>query len=622
MEISLHSLKFTPVTSSGTEDKLIALVSGKTKSGCSKLRIGDSLYIQPTDPVDISILLDGPTSIALDPLLDSSKIVVEPSPSALSDLAPSPPQSLCDICESSPVAIECLECKHNTRLCVSCYASSHRGPGKKSHRVSTLTPGASLSLPSPQCKVHPDEARKFVCRQCRVTVCGSCLLVGTHKGHDAVPFGDVAEYAKAEFGPGAKKHAGNVEKLKAMKEEALDKRGKLSSSLAESKAAVEARFADIETLVESHEGSTLSRIEEDGAVHAETIAEIDSLLSECELACANTKALLEEACANGITPDRYDFLASAIKQQQEHEHTAALREKVYRAVKSVEVARSHVTLPDFDLSELRAQLDASVKIPPEVAAGVSITGIKRWRMATGLEHSGWWPGVAYEESKRRYFVVANPTDNKVHVYDSFDDLVRVGVPSQKVVSLERGRAGTYFAVVGESIYYSVPKAAEIVRADASTGKLTYVLKVPAAGTDNESTSAFGWGGFTDLAPMLDPATQRLYVMYQDLEVKECKLRRIVLSPTKMSFGDTWVLEGKRKADFGFAFVNSDRLYLGSSYCRAKIDCYFDLKLRRWEDSPEINLPGDFRLVTHVMSAPEQTIIVSDYNRGVFCLEPD
>ncbi len=642
-----QSFKFSPINTPELEDSVFNLVSGMVTSKCDRLRIGDVLYIQPTDPKDLSVLAG--SNISLEPLLQDNSISADPEPKSLAELAPPivqselPPETkadegpiVCEICECNPATIECLDCKHDAQLCDDCLASSHKGPSKRSHRTAKLqqrpVEPAVKSLPTeelkvesatPKCKAHPEDQRRFICRQCGVTVCSTCLIAGEHRGHDAIPFEKAAEYVRATYGAEMDKYVLTMARINKIREVVQRKKEKITENLVATKAEIEAWFAEAERLFQFRKAEVLESLDaEYKAKMSLPVKKIEDLLATCESSVSNTKSLLDESDKGTLTPDTYDSLVNANKVRQGDSETT-MAGNIAATTQHFERISEVVAHPVFNLPMLRTTLAACVIVTADKPAAMGVLDVRRWRVVNGLQHTGWWAGLAQDPSTKQYFVVTNHTDNKIYMFSTLENLMKNRVC--KTITLEKNRSGTYFAVSGGCIYYpvtTVGQAGQVAQADLSTGRTKAILSLPNAGKRNDKSSAFNWGGYTDIAPMTDPTTQMVYVMYQDIASKECKIGKVTQGQVGIELSEVKVLTGKKKYDFGFAIVNAGHVLLGRGYDKARIDCDFNLGTDKWEHEPNILLPGGFNYITCAISTEDRMVFLCDYNRGIFYVGPE
>ena len=98
--------------------------------------------------------------------------------------------NLCEICEASEAIIKCQDCKRNILYCQKCYLLSHFTDNKKNHTAINLTAKSINSHDiNNLCSEH-NTIKDYICRNCMKTVCGNCILIGTHKGHNYTSFKD------------------------------------------------------------------------------------------------------------------------------------------------------------------------------------------------------------------------------------------------------------------------------------------------------------------------------------------------------------------------------------------------------------------------------------------------
>jgi len=111
---------------------------------------------------------------------------------------------LCDVCESEPADVACLECNRMHSFCKCCFDLSHRSPNKKTHvpkplKNELLKLSADLSLQMYKCPIHPLEGLKYICSQCKTVACADCFAIGEHKKHIPMGFEEAAQEIISKF---------------------------------------------------------------------------------------------------------------------------------------------------------------------------------------------------------------------------------------------------------------------------------------------------------------------------------------------------------------------------------------------------------------------------------------
>ncbi len=630
-----RSLRFEPVVSLEMALKLCDLVQQHAKSKCVTLQLGEVLYVQPADAGEVAGIM-----LSCDPLLVEGRIVVETERRSLAELSgekregdvrytDGKERSMCDICECNVATIQCADCKKYTRLCKDCYMSSHKGEKKRTHRIASLAPVAAVEEEKDseycanfKCKVHPTECRRFICTRCNITVCSLCLLAGEHEGHAAVAFSEVANHVVSMYGQELEEHTARVAQLRRAKDEAVGKQKLLADSLAAAKTLVRCKFVEVEDLVQEKRHEVLGMIERGyGSKLHIPDQKIGRLLGDCQDMLANVKSILEESSAGTITQDRFDSLCATEKEQQQQGRGEGVQNGISDMLQSVYMVPEQVPPIEFDLQKVELALRPVLPVDRSIGNPAGITDVKAWRTLRSIENPGWNAGIAYDLQTGECFVVAGSDGNQVFIYHCESDIWGPGENVATKIPLEQNCAGTYFAVSGGYLYYPAKGSATVLQVEIHSGKLRSEAKLPNAGFGRDPTSVFNCGGLTDIAVMQDPLTGLLYVMYQEVVKQECRLQLLLETPGEISLGETWLLPGKKKAGFGFAFVKDGMLYLGSRFDKPVVDYIFNLRLNKWEKQPEIQLPGEFGAITHVMAVPGRNLFVCDQKTGIFLLEP-
>jgi len=136
--------------------------------------------------------------------------------------------TICELCESNKIALECLSCKIGKMLCTNCYKATHYGGNKSSHSIKLLqspdtiiesyTKTLSILTMEYFCSSHPKKLLEYVCKACDYAICCDCLLVGEHKAHDAISFDKACESVVEKFKDCLAKETEQKDKLRELQE--------------------------------------------------------------------------------------------------------------------------------------------------------------------------------------------------------------------------------------------------------------------------------------------------------------------------------------------------------------------------------------------------------------------
>lgn len=85
----------------------------------------------------------------------------------------------CAVCCEHESAVFCQHCDDS--MCRECSGVVHQG-AMSYHRIDPV--GGEEPL---RCREHPTEFLDFHCEDCHAVVCGRCLLLGVHRGHNCCP---------------------------------------------------------------------------------------------------------------------------------------------------------------------------------------------------------------------------------------------------------------------------------------------------------------------------------------------------------------------------------------------------------------------------------------------------
>eukprot|EP00826_Nyctotherus_ovalis_P004019 TRINITY_DN10832_c0_g3_i7.p1 TRINITY_DN10832_c0_g3~~TRINITY_DN10832_c0_g3_i7.p1 ORF type:complete len:331 (+),score=126.05 TRINITY_DN10832_c0_g3_i7:130-993(+) len=181
--------------------------------------------------------------------------------------------TVCELCETNGINLECLSCKIGKMLCTNCYKATHYGDNKSSHQVKLLqSPDAiidsytkALSILTMEyfCASHPKKLLEYVCKACDSVICCDCLLVGEHKGHDAVSFDKACESITEKFKDCLAKETEQKDKLKELQEIVSQKVKNREEKYVIWTVTVTEEFKKIAESVKEKEKEILSLLEEE-----------------------------------------------------------------------------------------------------------------------------------------------------------------------------------------------------------------------------------------------------------------------------------------------------------------------------------------------------------------------
>jgi len=158
MESLYKSMRFSPVKEQFVEDKIFGFVYRILNSVCKKLRVKDSLYIQPVKDNDINTLVNYDFSRLS--FFHENKINFEPVRESLSELSPPKPYAesviKSDIVLLKPLAIQ-----------------KPKEEEKQTHEKCEKDASAIFSI---KCDIHPKQDKEQYCFECKKFLCFLCIL--------------------------------------------------------------------------------------------------------------------------------------------------------------------------------------------------------------------------------------------------------------------------------------------------------------------------------------------------------------------------------------------------------------------------------------------------------------
>eukprot|EP01022_Parablepharisma_sp_SALTPOND_P029140 TRINITY_DN72666_c0_g1_i1.p1 TRINITY_DN72666_c0_g1~~TRINITY_DN72666_c0_g1_i1.p1 ORF type:complete len:462 (+),score=44.70 TRINITY_DN72666_c0_g1_i1:180-1565(+) len=453
----------------------------------------------------------------------------------------------CQFCEGAQATLQCLDCtKQLSFLCEDCYKSGHRIDSKRSHKIICLD-GSSEAIPSPPslCTAH-NEIKKFICQTCEVTICNCCLLIGKHKGHDAVLFKEVSEHVKKVYGEVAKKSTQILSQLKIFQAEALDKKRNAAKSLIDAKKVVNRNFDYMIQLIEGKKKEMLAELEKEHSEIDASVSYLEELAQQTKERDKKIKGFLQEA-EKGITPDRYDELAKretlTIDDLMECAENTRLK-LIPKSLSRPAIDLSNMKSGIKELMESYAKLIPVVYIgnPPIAHEGL-LTSVKMWKIVSKMKSSTNCRGIAYDAATKQVYVAESYKGSSIKAYNTMADLTNDVI--LKDVHLPTKYDGNYMVVYKGELYYVIEDAGKIAKVDLASGTTKATLSLPNASKHNGG-GVFNFGGYIDIALTLDPITKAIYVIYQDMSTGQFKISQITSSFDKLDIGNTWVFPGKKK----------------------------------------------------------------------------
>jgi len=113
------------------------------------------------------------------------------------------------------------------------------------------------------CTVHNKKSLEYVCKQCDCVICCDCLLVGEHKGHDAIAFESACNVITKKCAIELEKEKDQAAKIKEMQDIVSQKVHKREEKFKLWNETVIEGFKKISEILKEKEKSILSMLEEE-----------------------------------------------------------------------------------------------------------------------------------------------------------------------------------------------------------------------------------------------------------------------------------------------------------------------------------------------------------------------
>jgi len=224
-------------------------------------------------------------------------------------------ENLCDICECKRATLKCTQCNKNNLLCDECFSLKHGIPSMTGHKALTFQQShenAKTLNPDThngcyQCAVHHLE-RRYICLECKITICSDCIVIGEHKHHNATLFSEVEKYVKADLGEvlsGSKEILDGIAKIKTT---AISKKDKLSSSMVKAREKIKQTFSLIHEKMINKEAEILKTFDKNCSDKFVPYSKCEASLMDIESQSKEAYVKLEKFINSTKTPDEYDNL--------------------------------------------------------------------------------------------------------------------------------------------------------------------------------------------------------------------------------------------------------------------------------------------------------------------------
>eukprot|EP00826_Nyctotherus_ovalis_P008311 TRINITY_DN12146_c0_g5_i1.p1 TRINITY_DN12146_c0_g5~~TRINITY_DN12146_c0_g5_i1.p1 ORF type:complete len:529 (-),score=134.39 TRINITY_DN12146_c0_g5_i1:84-1670(-) len=525
-------------------------------------------------------------------------------------------ENTCEFCEANAISVKCLDCAKLTFLCKACYAQSHKSDAKRKHRVEPVTTESFIMQLQQQknkelgkmCAEH-GEVKKYVCQKCNKSVCSSCLLIGTHKGHESVLLEEGRKIIRSKYEDEFKEYTKVAEDIKSEILTASDKQQRMAKEIYEQKDLIDRIVEGSITLIKAKRESLIELLDSKNIGVEASIKKVSDLLGITENCMGQVKEILNET-EQGISPERFDALIECSMQKPAELKTFLAKLKLSANPELDIEHKLSFTLEDFaQFVEKHFAFEETYKC--------SISSFKNAKVSNRLYQKRAYQGVAIDCATNKLYVINGINGETIlTVYDSTEDLFKR--KQSGTIKLDVNHNGTYFAVLNGMVYYIVEDSIEIIKVDLKNTKPTGRLLIENA-SKNNGGGQFFWGGRSDIAILADSIENKVYIIYQDIHANQCKIAELKEETNGMVLGETWVLPEKKKQDFWFAFVGMGHLYLGSAFSKSVIDCDYNLKKSQWEPAPDIKIEASY--IVHVTLISSQDLIVSDYNNGILSISP-
>jgi len=205
--------------------------------------------------------------------------------------------NICDICENSPSFLICDICTKNKHYCATCYKNSHNTEARRQHSVHFVADSSKkftsfdevllALLPDESCMKHSKRTIEYVCKKCGLAICSDCLLVGEHKGHDAVTFDDGWNELIKKASQVESKIQEKYKEVKKMLEEITELKNKLDTKYDSYEKQIVIEMSKILDAVRTKEEQLKSKIKEEKESETKKI-------DECYLTLSRINSILEK----------------------------------------------------------------------------------------------------------------------------------------------------------------------------------------------------------------------------------------------------------------------------------------------------------------------------------------
>jgi len=228
--------------------------------------------------------------------------------------------NICNICCENEAELKCSSCNINKFMCKMCFEFTHKSDSKKAHKAVPINAEDIKSLNQPvqevcKCSKHNQE-RRYICKICDITVCSDCLVIGSHKLHEAVLFSAMETQMLAHIENVYQMKTTNIQKIEKVLKEINEIRTGSKSELAKFREEISNQFSIMAKQLAQAETELRSELDQKyEKAHISNTGVEDELKKEMQILIKENCSLKEEA-KKIKTPDDYDNFAKTGKKEE------------------------------------------------------------------------------------------------------------------------------------------------------------------------------------------------------------------------------------------------------------------------------------------------------------------
>ncbi len=519
------------------------------------------------------------------------------------------PKAVCDMCENKAPTLVCNTCKKNHLYCTDCFKTSHNVEAKRMHttylvmnpeKIFTSFDDVMAALcPSTNCEKHPARSMDYVCKKCRVAICSDCLLVGEHKGHEAVSFEEGWNTMAKDVAKIEEKISGNFEKvnnlIKVTKEHAEETKSrygnwetKVTKDINRLQVALESRKALILTELKRRGEHELSEVEKT----QKELSKIAVMLERRKGLAQQVKVAKQPTLFNDLKT--IDELVIPDPPKAEHKEERG----GFDVINLDEVLQGINHMDLYDCSFFHS----GNKIP------------KGYAIAKTIELDTSWPFIAEDDVTGKWYVSFYWQDTTpLRSFNALEDVFTGKQTSQ--VTMPFKLYSTYCAVKNGHLYFSHDEPTKIGKASCETGKIVELFDIPNA-TPRSEGCVLEWNQCSNILVLKDRANQKLYVAYKlkGRPKSELYLAEFETEP-KMELGAAQCINLHEIGieSVGMIIICDYHVLIGKHCNSHIIDAEYNLRTKAWEPNPAIKFPAESNYMAWIDFLPKSKMFVASDN---------